>query len=112
VIGLLWFISVFITHNYVLNISFFVAVLIFVGRHSNYEKCINSWETRRLKANFCTVLLERRNIQYSLESEIKWVNVNEASKNKVKCSQPKCWQKCLLLLLFNRLVETGKEVEI
>jgi hypothetical protein len=80
---------------------FFVAVLICV------RKCINRWETRRLEANFCTLPLERRNIQHSLESKIKWVN-------EVKCNQPKCWEKylLLLLLLFNRPVETGREEEI
>lgn len=32
--------------------------------------------------NFCTISLEGGNEQSSLESEIKWVNVNEASENK------------------------------
>jgi hypothetical protein len=32
--------------------------------------------------NFCTILLEGSNEQSLLESEIKWVNINEASQNK------------------------------
>jgi hypothetical protein len=67
----------------------FVAVLQSNTTYSNQEKCISSWETTRLKANFCTLPSESRNIQYSLESKIECVSVNEESKNKVKCNQPK-----------------------
>jgi hypothetical protein len=33
--------------------------------------------------NFFSVLPERIHKQSSLESEIKWININEASENKV-----------------------------